>query len=75
MIGMARDGTFWIEDGRVRHPVKNPRFTEEVFEAFRRIEAVSAERWAVAATWGEMGAILAPALLIRDFAFTGHTEF
>ncbi len=75
MTGMTRDATFWIEDGRLRHPVKNLRFTEEVLEAFRRIEAVSAERWAVAASWGEIGALLAPALVLRDFAFTGHTEF
>ncbi len=75
MTGMTRDGTFWIEGGRVRHPVKNLRFTEEVLEAFRRIEAVSRERWTVAASWGEIGALAAPALVIRDFAFTGDTEF
>jgi len=75
MTGMTRDATFWIEDGRVRHPVKNLRFTEEVLEAFRRIEAVSAERWPVAASWGEIGALVAPALLIRDFSFTGDTAF
>jgi hypothetical protein len=55
--------------------VKNLRFTEEVLEAFRRIEAVSAERWPVAASWGEMGALLAPAVLVRAFAFTGDTAF
>ncbi len=75
MTGMTRDGTFWIEGGQVRHPVKNLRFTEEVLNAFRRIEAVSRERWTVAASWGEIGALVAPALVIRDFAFTGHTAF
>ncbi len=75
MTGMTRDGTFWIEGGRIGHPVKNLRFTEEILEAFKRIEAVSAERWAVAASWGEIGALLAPALIIRDFAFTGDTAF
>jgi predicted Zn-dependent protease len=75
MTGMTRDGTFWIDGGRVRHPVKNLRFTEGILEAFRRIEAISAERSAVAASWGDMGALLAPALLIRDFAFTGDTAF
>jgi len=75
MTGMTRDGTFWIEGGRLRHPVKNLRFTEDVLAAFRRIEALSRERWAVAASWGEIGALLAPALVIRDFAFTGLTDF
>ena len=75
MTGMTRDGTFWIEGGRVRHPVKNLRFTDGILEAFRRIEAISSERCAVAASWGDMGALLAPTLVIRDFAFTGGTEF
>lgn len=75
MTGMTRDATFWIEDGKVRHPVKNLRFTEEILEAFRRIEAVSTERWIVSASWSEIGAIIAPALLIRDFSFTGDTAF
>jgi PmbA protein len=75
MTGMTRDATFWIEGGRISHPVKNLRFTEDVLEAFKRVEAVSTERWPVAATWGEIGALVAPALVIRDFAFTGDTAF
>ncbi len=59
----------------MRRPAIQLSFTEEVLEAFRRIEAVSRERWVVAASWGEIGALVAPALLIRDFAFTGDTAF
>lgn len=50
-------------------------FIDEILEAFTRIEAVSAKRWAVAASWGDMSALVGPALLLRDFAFTGDTAF
>jgi predicted Zn-dependent protease len=69
LTGMTRDGTFLIEDGRISKPVKNFRFTESVLEAFSRIEAVSRERRLV------QGPVLAPAIKVRDFRFSGTTEF
>jgi len=75
MTGMTRDGTFFVEDGKVTFPVKNLRFTERILEAFSRIEAISRERWAIGAAWSELGATVVPALLIRDFNFTGETMF
>jgi len=69
LTGMTRDGTFLIEDGRITKPVKNFRFTESVLEAFSRIEAVSKELRLVE------GPVLAPTMKIRDFRFTGTTEF
>jgi len=69
LTGMTRDGTFLIEDGRVTKPVRNFRYTESVLEAFSRIEAVSRERRLVE------GPVLAPAVKIRDFRFSGTTEF
>ena len=69
LTGMTRDGTFLIEDGRISKPVKNFRYTESVLEAFSRIEAVSRERRLVE------GPVLAPAMKIRNFRFSGTTEF
>ena len=69
LTGMTRDGTFLIEEGRVSRPVKNFRFTESVLEAFSRIDAVSRERRLV------QGPVLAPAVKVRGFRFSGTTEF
>ena len=69
LTGMTRDGTFLIEDGHITKPVRNFRFTESALEAFARIEAVSRDRRLVE------GPVLAPAMRVRDFRFSGTTEF
>lgn len=75
MTGMTRDGTFFVEKGKVAFPIRNLRFTESILEAFSRIDAISRERWAVGAAWSELGAATVPALLIRGFTFSGETLF
>ena len=69
LTGMTRDGTFWIENGRVAHPVRNLRFTESVLEAFDRADGLTRMRRVVE------GDSLCPAMRIRGFRFTGKTEF
>lgn len=69
LTGMTRDGTFWIDRGKVSHPVRNLRFTESVLEAFGRTEGLTRQRRAVE------GNILCPGMKIRAFRFTGATEF
>jgi predicted Zn-dependent protease len=44
LTGMTRDGTFLIEAGEVKGPVKNLRFTESALKALSRVSAVSKER-------------------------------
>jgi PmbA protein len=72
LTGMTRDGTFLIEDGRIKGPVKNMRFTNSVLEAFRGIEAIGSE--AVTCPVFRLGAVRVPALKLRKFTFTGATE-
>src|SRR5262249_36147203 len=43
ITGMTRDGTWWIEDGELRHPVKNLRFTQSILEALSGTEMVGRE--------------------------------
>ncbi|MBI5047915.1 MAG: TldD/PmbA family protein [Deltaproteobacteria bacterium] len=71
MTGMTRDGTFYIEDGRIKCPVEDMRFTESIIEAFSRVEAISSERQAFPISWSDAGACIVPALLIKDFNFSG----
>ena len=71
LTGMTRDGTFLIENGQLTRPLKNLRFTQSVIEALAHCEGVTRDRQFVGT---EEGAVLAPGLLLRKFAFTGQTS-
>jgi len=75
LTGMTRDGTFWVEDGKIRHGIKNLRFTESMLKAFSNVQQISRDRKIVASWWEDVGCIVAPAMLIDKFKFTGKTEF
>ncbi len=44
ITGMTRDGTFLIEEGEIKGPIKNLRFTESILRALSRVKAISRER-------------------------------
>jgi PmbA protein len=44
ITGMTRDGTFLIEDGEIKRPIKNLRFTESILKALSRVSAISKDR-------------------------------
>jgi len=44
ITGMTRDGTFLIEGGEMKSPIKNFRFTESVLKALSRVTAISKDR-------------------------------
>jgi predicted Zn-dependent protease len=72
LTGMTRDGTFLIENGAVRGPVRNLRFTQSIPDAFSRISAIADESRLVAAAYtGIMSRV--PALRIDGWNFTGVT--
>lgn len=73
ITGMTRDGVFLVEKGRIKHPVKNFRFTESVVKAFNRVEALGRETAYAHAFWG--GGIVCPAAKIRGFNFSSGTKF
>jgi len=75
LTGMTRDGTFLVEDGKVVSGVKNLRFTESMVRAFGNIQAIAKETDLVDTWWSDVGCISAPAMLIKDFNFSGKTEF
>jgi predicted Zn-dependent protease len=72
--GTTRDGTFLIEDGRIVGALRNLRFTQSVLDAFSSIEALSDTPELHRDWWGS-AAHHVPAMRIRDFRFTGGTEF
>ena len=69
LTGMTRDGTFLIEDGRIVHPVRNLRYTENVLEALGRIDGMSRKLTLVP------GPCVVPTVRIKGVQFTGTTEF
>lgn len=72
LTGMTRDGTFLIEDGEIKMPVKNLRFTQSIVEALSKVELVSMDR---ELREGMLGASYIPWLKISEFNFTGATQF
>ncbi|MBI2923206.1 MAG: TldD/PmbA family protein [Planctomycetes bacterium] len=73
--GMTRDGAFWVEDGKVRYPIKNMRFTQSIAKALHAVELVARERVIAPSTWSAFGSACVPALKIREFCFSSRTEF
>lgn len=71
VTGMTRDGVFLVEDGRIRGPVRNLRFTQSYLDALAGVEAVGTERRMLR---GFLGAVVVPAVRLSSFTFTGVTE-
>ena len=67
VTGMTRDGTFWIEDGRIRFGIKNLRFNQSLLDLLNSVEMTSEPVYV-------SGAVV-PALKAREFNFTSSTEF
>jgi PmbA protein len=71
VTGMTRDGTFWIEGGRIAHGVKNLRFNQGLIAMLNDVEAMGP---AVRAAGEEHDScIVVPPMKIRKFRFTGTT--
>ena len=71
ITGMTKDGLFLVEDGAIKGPVRNLRFTQDYLAALAAVEDVSAERRTVE---GLLGTAVVPSLRIGAFTFTGTTE-
>ncbi len=74
LTGLTRDGTWLIEDGEIKHPLKNLRFTQNLIEAFDKIEGIGKKRELFAMGFFPVY-IACPGVKIPDFKFTGTTEF
>lgn len=64
--GLTRDGTFYIENGQIKYPVKNFRFNESPVIMLNNVEAIGKP----VRTNGS----LIPPLKIRDFTFTSLSD-
>jgi PmbA protein len=67
ITGMTRDGLFMIENGEVKHGLKNMRFNESIVGALGRCQ--------LASELVRSESHVLPAARIEDFPFTSGTEF
>lgn len=72
ITGMTRDGTWLIENGEVKHPVKNFRFTQSIIEALRDVEQVGRDTELASEFFFSSSRV--PALRISSFQFTGKSD-
>jgi len=72
LTGMTRDGTFLVEDGKLRCGVRNFRFNQSMVEMLNQVDALGvSER-----TSGEESFdMVVPPMRVRDFNFTEVTRF
>lgn len=64
--GLTRDGTFLIEDGKIKHPIKNFRFNESPVIMLNNVEAMGKPV--------RVNGNLIPPLKIRDFTFSSLSD-
>jgi len=64
--GLTRDGTFYIENGKIMYPVKNFRFNESPVIMLNNLEALGKPQ--------RISGSLIPPMKIRDFTFTSLSD-
>lgn len=64
--GLTRDGTFYIENGKIKYPIKNLRFNESPIVMLNNIEAIGKSM--------RTNGTMVPPLKIRDFTFTSTSD-
>ncbi len=74
MTGLTREGTWLIEDGKLRHPVTTMRFTQSFLEAFNHVLGMTKERRLVADPAQDAGCAVMPTVHLAKFRFTGRSE-
>ncbi len=72
LTGMTRDGTFLVEDGKVKQGIRNFRFNQSLIELLNNVEAMGQP---VRASGEEAFDMVVPAMKVNGFNFTEVTKF
>jgi len=72
LTGLTRDGTFYIENGKIKHPIKNFRFNESPVTMLNNIEEIGKPE--IIAGDEVPYAMLIPPMKVRDFNFTSLSD-
>lgn len=72
LTGLTRDGTFYIENGQIKFPIKNMRFNESPVIMLNNVEALGKQERSISVE--SYRSYLIPAMKIRDFTFTSLSD-
>ena len=72
LTGMTRDGTFWIEDGKLRHGLRNFRFNQSLIHMLSNVTEMGTP---VRASGEESFDMVVPPMKVEGFNFTEVTKF
>ncbi len=72
LTGMTRDGTFWVEDGEIRHGIRNLRFNESVIDMLGQVEMMGPPQRTAGEESFEM---VVPAMKVTGFNFSSATKY
>jgi len=75
LTGLTRDGVWLVENGKVKHPIKNFRFNESPVIMLNNVETLGKQvRVDVAGGGGGGTSFLIPYMKLRDFTFTSLSD-
>jgi len=66
LTGLTRDGTFYIENGKIMFPIKNFRFNESPIIMLNNVEVLGKPQ--------RSGGMIVPPMKIRDFTFSSLSD-
>lgn len=72
LTGLTRDGTFYIENGVIKHPIKNFRFNESPVIMLNNVEALGKPERTISVE--SYRSYLIPPMKLRDFTFTSLSD-
>lgn len=72
VTGLTRDGTFYIENGEIKFPIKNFRFNESPVIMLNNVEALGKPERSISVE--SYRSFLIPPMKIRDFTFTSLSD-
>ncbi len=72
LTGLTRDGTFYIENGQIKFPIKNMRFNESPVIMLNNVEALGKSERSISVE--SYRSYLIPPMKIRDFTFTSLSD-
>ncbi|MEY2931566.1 MAG: hypothetical protein RL033_2315 [Pseudomonadota bacterium] len=71
--GLTRDGVFWLENGKISHPVSNFRWNDSPISVLSKVEAMS-ESVRASPRDGNAGNLWMPALRVKEFELSSVSD-
>lgn len=72
LTGLTRDGTFYIENGKIKFPIKNMRFNESPVIMLNNVEALGKPERAISVE--SYRSYMIPPMKVRDFTFSSLSD-